>query len=307
VLTQSKAQFVERKRCINCGSSRLSVLSRGRFDDEPLRGFIDADPWGENPMPYLAGAEWVFVRCVECTQAFHARILDAQWNERRFSAWMSAEAIQQFKERSSRGFAGSFDDAKARVAHVLRLENLTRSIRGNEAVRLLDFGCGFGEFVVDCHRFQFQAVGVDRAAPRIKAGETKIYPSLTEIQDAGPFHAITLFEVLEHLDNPSAIVGELSRLMSPGGILVLETPDCTGVRGISTHTDYLLIHPLEHINAFTHHTLRSIAERHGFALIRRPVAHVTADRLRILKNEAKYWLRRENRSTQLYFRRASST
>ena len=67
--------------------------------------------------------------------------------------------------------------------------------------------------------------------------------------------------MLEHLDDPAAILRRLATLMYQGGLLVLETPDCTGVSDIRSQQDYLKIHPLEHINAFTHKTLCSIASR----------------------------------------------
>jgi hypothetical protein len=52
----------------------------------------------------------------------------------------------------------------------------------------------------------------------------------------------------------------------PGGILVLETPDCSGITGIVSRRDYDNIHPLEHINGFTPATLRKMAERLGFGI-----------------------------------------
>ena len=84
--------------------------------------------------------------------------------------------------------------------------------------------------------------------------------------------------------------------------MILETPDCKGVTDIKTHNDYDKIHPLEHINAFDHETLISIAERHGFHHIKkRGPAHVTAERIRVLKGEAKNLFGRDGISTQLYF------
>jgi 2-polyprenyl-3-methyl-5-hydroxy-6-metoxy-1,4-benzoquinol methylase len=114
---------------------------------------------------------------------------------------------------------------------------------------------------------------------------------------------VTLFEGLEHLDEPAQVLEQLAALLVRGGILVLETPDCRGVTAIRTRRDYLKVHPLEHINAFTHRTLKSIAERRGFACIGRGAAHVHTDRVRVLRTEAKHLLRRDGRSTELYFRK----
>ena len=295
-----QATFLERANCINCESGRIAVLSRGKYSDQPLLGFINADPWGTNPVPYLENAEWVFVQCADCDQKFHQRILSAEWNERRFSEWMSAEAILEFEKRLGNAATRHFENGRELVAHALRIEKITRSIRNkDEPVRVLDFGCGWGQFLAVCQRFGFDVAGVDRSEARRGRSPVPIYAELDDV--TGQFHALTLFEVLEHLDNPAVTLRDLSRFLLPGGVLILETPDCSGVTFIHSLSDYHKIHPLEHINAFTHETLTSIAQRGGFRSIARGSAQVTADLARVIRTEAKHILGRDGRSTQLYF------
>jgi 2-polyprenyl-3-methyl-5-hydroxy-6-metoxy-1,4-benzoquinol methylase len=175
---------------------------------------------------------------------------------------MSADAIRIFNDRSGVSSAAKkFDVARSHVGHILRIEKLTRHLRNGAAVRLLDFGCGFGEFLLTCERFGFEVVGVDRPTPRIAGAVVNVHPSLGDLNGVKQFHAITLFEVFEHLDDPAEVLKQLSERLMSGGLLILETPDCNGVTGIKTHDDYLKVHPLEHVNAFTHETLKSIAER----------------------------------------------
>jgi 2-polyprenyl-3-methyl-5-hydroxy-6-metoxy-1,4-benzoquinol methylase len=298
-----QAEFVERINCINCGSAHLAELSRGNYSDQPLQGFLSEDPWGENPLPFLRTATWSLVKCKNCSQIFQRRILDKAWNERRFAQWMSADAIKEFEERLGSSCDRTFRASVHHVEHILRIEELTRSIRGGGPVRLLDFGCGFGHFLEACQHFGFEAVGVDRSVGRRSEARTTILPSLHGVSGQH-FHTITLFEVLEHLDEPAEMLRSLSPLLVKGGVLVLETPDCTGVTDIRSRQDYLLVHPLEHINGFTHETLKSIAERQGFAMISRSSAVVTANPIKAVKRIAKYGLGRDGRSTQLYFRKS---
>jgi SAM-dependent methyltransferase len=300
-----QAEFTIRSSCIACGGARLTELSRGLYTDQPLAGFLNADPWGENPMPFLQTATWELVKCDHCSQVFHRRILDEKWNERRFSQWMSGEAIKEFESGLGPKFPREFGAAQQHVEHILRIEKLTRENgKSNEPVRLLDFGCGFGHFLEACKHFGFDVAGVDRSVGRRSEASLKIIPSLDELKGA-KFHAITLFEVLEHLDHPAQMIAELSRYLIPGGVLVLETPDCTGVTDIRSRLHYQLIHPLEHINAFTHGTLKSIAERQGFKEIARPPAVVTAEPKRAIKRLAKHALGKDGKSTRIYFRKAT--
>jgi SAM-dependent methyltransferase len=265
-----RAQFVERNTCISCGSQQLMELSTGLFSDNPLHDFLSNDPWGESPVPYLAGTHWSFVRCRACSQAFHKYILAPDWNERRFSQWMTRDAIEAF-EQPEKTPERVFSQAAQHTKHVLRLESITRDLRGGTPVRLIDFGCGHGEFLAMCDLYGFEAYGIDRSCAQRENGRfATVFPQIGDLKNAGvsPCHVITLFQVLEHLDDPRSVLEALREYLVTGGILVLETPDCSGVKSIATRDDYLKIHPLEHINAFTPATLRRFAERRGFASIR---------------------------------------
>jgi hypothetical protein len=112
-----------------------------------------------------------------------------------------------------------------------------------------------------------------------------------------------MFEVLEHLVAPRDVLRSLRQRMVRGGVLVLEVPDCTGVLGIQSATEYSCIHPLEHLNGFTPRSLARFAELECFELVRPAPAWVTCDPLRAMKTTAKRllqpWLRPR---TQAYFR-----
>lgn len=299
-MTGETAEFVERPACISCGGGNLQELSSGGFDEGAVQRFIAADPWGEHPAPFLRGQRWSYVTCRDCELAFHRRILSPEWNERRFSRWMSQEAIEAF-EQEWRTPDARFRRAAEHTAHVLRLEKLTRELRGTQAVRLLDFGCGYGEFLSMCALYGFDAVGVDRSsAKRENNSYSKVFPEIDDVEGMGPFHVLTLFEVLEHLDDPHGLMLRLRDLLAPGGILVLETPDCTGVRGIETIDEYRKIHPLEHINGFTPKTMEGFAVRLGFERITKPVVSVTSDVTKMAKNLLHSLA---TPTTQLYFRK----
>jgi SAM-dependent methyltransferase len=276
----------------------VSDLSTGTYDTGHVGTFLSADPWGEDPLPYLAGQAWHFVKCNDCGQMFHRFVLDAEWNERRFTQWMTQDAIAAF-EKAALTPDSRFSKAAQDAAHVLRIRSLV-----GPRVKLLDFGCGYGDFIAMCNLYGFQAVGVDRAEARRGNASIPIFPDLSAL--TGPFDVVTLFEVLEHLDDPRGLLERVAQLMTTDAVLILETPDCTGVTDIQTIDDYRKIHPLDHINAFTPETLRNIAERAGFKGVSKPTVHVTADRLRVAKNELKGFLSvLVKPTTQQYFRRIS--
>jgi SAM-dependent methyltransferase len=298
------ATFIERSACISCGGGELEQLSEGPFDGGPVGRFIAEDPWGEHPAPFLRGRRGSYVACRDCGMSFHRYILSPEWNERRFSKWMSQEAIEEF-ERPYRTPDHVFLKAAGNTADVLQIEQLTRPVRGKGPVRLLDFGCGYGAFLSMCSLYGFESCGVDRSsAKRDNACFARIFAEIEEAETLAPFHALTLFEVLEHLDDPRGLMQRLSGLLVEGGLLVLQTPDCTGVRGIETRQDYNRIHPLEHINGFTPETLNGFAGRLGFAAVSIPYSCVTGDPKKIARTVAKRLVSPLLKpTTRMYFRK----
>lgn len=298
------ATFSDRCTCNNCGCAQLKELSTGQFDQGAVQRFIAEDPWGEHPAPFLRGKSWSFVECQDCGFTFHRYILSPEWNERRFSKWMSQEAIEAF-EKPFNTPANAFRKAVSYTDHVLSIERLTRELRDSAAPRVLDFGCGYGRFLSMCSMYGFESYGVDRAAAKRENGIfDNVFANIDDVSDFAPFHALTLFEVLEHLDDPRGILLRLRDMVVTGGILILETPDCTGVNRIETRYDYSKIHPLEHINGFTPKSLKDFATRLGFEQIWKPISCITSDSKDILKSVVKRGLAPLMKSrTQMYFKK----
>ncbi|MGF6613076.1 2-polyprenyl-3-methyl-5-hydroxy-6-metoxy-1,4-benzoquinol methylase [Paraburkholderia sp. WSM4175] len=97
--------------------------------------------------------------------------------------------------------------------------------------RVLDIGCGAGEFLAFLREAQVPAVGVDLSTTEVQraasAGLDAVHASAEDfLRDTGEqFAGITMFQVIEHLA-PAQILPTLEacvkRLM-PGGVLLVET------------------------------------------------------------------------------------
>ncbi|MEY4546447.1 MAG: hypothetical protein RL685_2642 [Pseudomonadota bacterium] len=313
-IAMTSEKMLQRSRCITCGSPRLEPLSSGHYRDAPLHDFVAADPWGESPLPYLKDEVWRFVSCRDCSMMFHQQILTPTWQERLYRDWVTDTAMREFEERHGISTPTiKWSNGRECVRHLLRVEKLTRELRGTEPLRVIDFGCGWGQFLAAAAVFGAEAYGVDRDADRLQqagsAGVT-VAPTLADLPRSlrGKADAVSLFQVLEHLEEPKPVLEELHGWLRPGGILILEVPDCTGVKGFNSEADYRAINPLAHINAFTPHTLKEIARRAGYEPIDYVPAHVTAELFPVAKSALKGLLpaleRKLRPSTEQYFRRA---
>lgn len=300
------AQFDTRTTCITCGSTRFNTLSEGRFTDNPLFGFLENDPFGEDPLPYLQDASWCFVQCEDCGQKFHQNVLTEEWTGIYYDRWISSQSVAEYARLvGGYGFSAQFKKGQHAVERILQLERLTESLRGDDPVRVLDFGCGEGRFLSTAATFGFECVGVEFSAACEERKTIDFLSDIGQVKEAYPqghFHAAVLFQVLEHLRHPLEILKQIRPLVKDGGVLILETPNCANVTGIETMTDYRLINPLGHINAFTAKTQERLAKEAGFRRIDTSVVQCTADPKRAYKREARRVLKPFlKRDTQQYF------
>ena len=100
---------------------------------------------------------------------------------------------------------------------------------------VLDIGCGRGAFLraLRSRGCQLEYTGLDTLAECIEANR-RTFPegrfivwdieSTDSLPVSGPFDYITLIAFLEHLKSPSEILGKLSKVLSPKGLILVTTP-----------------------------------------------------------------------------------
>ena len=100
----------------------------------------------------------------------------------------------------------------------------------------LDVGCGAGLLCEPLSRLGAAVTGVDAAPENIEAANAHSALSGLEIdyrsgeigqQGLGRFDVVTSMEVIEHVTDPTAFVGELARHLRPDGLMLLSTPNRT--------------------------------------------------------------------------------
>jgi 2-polyprenyl-3-methyl-5-hydroxy-6-metoxy-1,4-benzoquinol methylase len=112
----------------------------------------------------------------------------------------------------------------------LAVELLARRISA-PAKRLLDVGCGEGGLLEFASRRGFEATGIELSAYMAKQARRLHGVKVIEgrLEAAGlpgeTFEVVTALEVIEHLTDPLGWLREVRRILKPGGLLLLTTPN----------------------------------------------------------------------------------
>lgn len=130
-------------------------------------------------------------------------------------------------------------------------------------MRLLDVGCGRGEMLAAFHSHALDCTGLDLApsagslAPQVPVSLCNVTTDIFPCQDAS-FDAVFLKSVIEHMVDPAHLLAECKRVLKPGGLLLVLTPDWGSVL-------HVFFEDATHVHPYMPKGLREALLMHGFA------------------------------------------
>jgi 2-polyprenyl-3-methyl-5-hydroxy-6-metoxy-1,4-benzoquinol methylase len=136
-----------------------------------------------------------------------------------------------------------------------------------EGANCLDAGSSSGEFVYFLNKRDFRAQGVEANLPYAEYSESELDLSITkspfsEFTSDEKFDLISMFHVLEHLENPVRDLSHLGQILKPGGKLAIEVPNILYPNMAFSHK----WHP-GHLFSYTDQTLSLLLRKAGFQAI----------------------------------------
>ena len=232
--------LLEYRNCPNCGQDDFEVL----FDSNIKRGDLQG---GIDTVYMLPGGKYGrHVKCRKCQLVYVNPIEKASRINDNYS---EMENIDASIIRRSRLLA-----TKSQVKLIKRYKSNTT---------LLDVGCGEGFFLFNASKAGYVTKGVElsRDAARYARKEFGMDVEAKPLEELqlveNHFDVVTLWVVLEHVPYPLPLLKEVHRMLKPGGLLAVSTPNVGSMLAKILGKRWWEIRRV-HINQFTTKTLMDI-------------------------------------------------
>lgn len=172
-------------------------------------------------------------------------------------------------QENKKGFVPRLYEAikKINLKHKFRLAS-----RDLPVGKLLDIGCGVGDFLHVAENRGWQCTGVEPseeareiARQRIK-GDLLYSEDLEQLPDQS-FDLITMWHVLEHVDDLKWQVAQLQRLIKPEGRIVIAVPNYRSYDGRFYNAYWAAYDVPRHLNHFNKTVITKIFKTSGLSLV----------------------------------------
>lgn len=163
-----------------------------------------------------------------------------------------------------------------RIYEAVKSVNLKRkvslAIGGLPNGRLLDIGCGVGDFLMHVKKSGWEVSGIEpsndaKSIAKNRLGFLPLDPSESTSLNDHSFDVITMWHVLEHIDDLKSQLSELKRLLKPGGRLIIALPNYQSFDCQYYKDKWAAWDVPRHLNHFSSEVIRSLITSIGMNFV----------------------------------------
>ena len=191
--------------------------------------------------------------------------------------------------RPDKGEIGRYYQSEEYISHDAKKANLfsriyklarVHAIKGKYGIvaghahagKILDIGCGTGEFLHYCKSRGLEVTGVE---PNDKAREyarkvngIEVFNELGEAGISNPtYGCITMWHVLEHVSLLNERMQEVKRVLKDDGVLFIAVPNRISFDATHYGEFWAAFDVPRHLYHFTPETMGELIKKHGFAIV----------------------------------------
>ena len=145
--------------------------------------------------------------------------------------------------------------------------------KGLEVGKMLDIGCGVGDFLHTAEEYGWECMGVEPSEEARAIAQKRMKAKIVSSEDLENipdeyFNVITMWHVLEHVDNLKWQVAQLQRLVKQSGRVVIALPNYKSYDGQYYKELWAAYDVPRHLNHFNKTTLIKIFKTNGLEIVK---------------------------------------
>lgn len=159
--------------------------------------------------------------------------------------------------------------------------------------KILDIGCGDGYFLREAKNRGWQVYGTEYTDDAFEIGKQKgiiMHQGILDPENynANEFDIITSFEVIEHINNPQPEIHNIKKILRPGGLFYVTTPNFNSVSRFLAKKAWNIICYPEHLSYYTTGSMNRFLKNEGFKKVKIETTGISLNRLKVsydIKNQ----------------------
>lgn len=214
---------------------------------------------------FLTQEEFQICECLKCGLLF----TDPRPGKHEIGKYYQSEEYYSHQENKT-GFIPKLYESVKSVNLKKKYKMATKGIAKG---RVLDIGCGVGDFLHTMEQKGWETVGIEPSEEAKAIAKKRIKAQVldTEEQETLPensFDLITMWHVLEHVDDLHWQLNQLERLVKPNGRVVIAVPNYNSYDGVFYKEKWAAYDVPRHLNHFNQETLVRMFKNNNFTHIK---------------------------------------
>lgn len=208
-----------------------------------------------------------FGRCIQCGLIYVSNQVAAESLDTLYTP--------DYYDRDAERYEAVTPAHRAMWERRLRLIEQALSPQPTAAPKLLDIGCGTGAFlqIAQAHGYTIHGFEVSPAVAantNQSLGQPCVVSNFDALLATKPLDVVTIWAVVEHLQDPVAYFERAAQLLRPGGILALATVNVGSLNKKLFGKRWRYFTPPEHLTYFDVQNLTTAVSNAGFHVLHTP-------------------------------------
>jgi 2-polyprenyl-3-methyl-5-hydroxy-6-metoxy-1,4-benzoquinol methylase len=247
-MESKRDEYFRKTKCPLCNSSKFSKL----FSKTVAYKFV----FDNKPITFTV------VKCDSCGLQYMNPVINSKGLKEIYNKeYLAILNTYNIKDKTLKDMR--IEAVHAKMRHIVKKTGL-------KSGKLLDFGCGNGEFIKENKKmfpkWNFYGYDFNESAEKTSKN-TWLGPSITSTKlEKGSFDVITMFEVVEHFTELHKTFEEISSYIKKGGYIYIETGNNASLIS-RIKKDKHFYYDIYHTIYFSRKTIRKLLEDKGFRIV----------------------------------------